>query len=214
MEAQPHAVEVETVAPSRARATRDWFGMVVSIAALVTSVVSIALAVQNSDSMNRLVQANSWPYLQITTGNVGADGSREIAATLTNVGIGPLRIESFVVAYEGEEAANALDFLRACCLAKDVVIDSGESFAAAVGEIVTSTPTGVVLGPGDKVNVFRLPLEGANQEVWRQLDGARFKARYRACYCSVFDECWSTDFENARRSPVKSCKPEANSWDG
>ena len=202
-------------APSDARKPqRDWFGIVVSLAALVTSVVSIVLAVQNSNSMNRLVQANSWPYLQFTTGNVAGDGSREIDATLTNAGIGPLRIESFVVAYEGEEAANALDLLRACCLAQDVVIDSGESFVAAVGEIVTGGPTGVVLRPGDKVNVFRLPLEGANQEVWRKLDSARFRAKYRACYCSVFDECWSTDFEIARRSPVKSCKPEANSWVG
>ncbi|MEO0974185.1 MAG: hypothetical protein AAFX85_13920, partial [Pseudomonadota bacterium] len=49
--------------PSHAR--RDWFGIVVSVAALATSAASIFIAVQNADSMERLVQANSWPYLQL-----------------------------------------------------------------------------------------------------------------------------------------------------
>lgn len=196
------------------RHVRDWFGMIVSVAALLTSAVSIVLAVQNSDSMNRLVQANSWPYLQFTTGNVGDDGSRVITAALSNAGIGPLKIESFVISYSGEEAGDILALLRACCLAEGAAIETGAQFSAEVGEVVTANPTGVVLRPGDELVVFSLPLAGADPDVWAKLDSARFEIDLRACYCSVFDECWTTDFSSVKKTPAKVCRPEANSWNG
>ncbi len=212
---EPPAVE----APADARRpgperTRDWFGMIVSIAALITSFVSIVLAVQNSDSMNRLVQANSWPYLQLMTSNVADDGSRSISVQVRNTGIGPLRIETFVVTANGRDVGDVVELVKACCLAKETEIISAEDFAVKVGGILTNNPTGMVLGPGDEVTVFALPRQDAVDAVWRTLDKARFKNRYRACYCSVFDECWTSDFKSSARTPVKSCKPEAESWSG
>ena len=35
---------------------------------------------------------------------------------------------------------------------------------------------------------------------------ARFKVEAKACYCSVLEDCWFTDFKNRARE-VKSCEP-------
>ena len=53
--------------------------MAVAIAALVTSVVSIWLSLSQGDDMARLVEAQSWPYLEYETSNVsdnGGEGNR------------------------------------------------------------------------------------------------------------------------------------------
>jgi hypothetical protein len=31
----------------------------------------------------------------------------------------------------------------------------------------------------------------------------------RACYCSVLNECWITDFQQSRPQPVKDCRAPA-----
>jgi hypothetical protein len=33
---------------------------------------------------------------------------------------------------------------------------------------------------------------------------------YHACYCSVLNECWETDFDHKRPQPVKECKVSSN----
>ncbi len=214
MEEQPHVVEVETIAAPRPRPTRDWFGMIVSICALATSAASILVAVQNANSMDRLVQANSWPYLQFQTGNQADDGTQVVTVTLQNSGIGPLRLETFVVSQDGNDVGNFVEMMLACCVPPDTRIESEADILMEMGSIGSNKPTGAVLGPGDSILVFALPKEGANAEAYRKLNAARFTMNYRACYCSVFDECWETDFKSTHPAPVAACKSEPKSWRG
>src|SRR5262249_51994832 len=48
--------------------------LVISVCALVMSGVSIFMANENSNSMQDLVHANSWPFLQLDSGNTSDDG--------------------------------------------------------------------------------------------------------------------------------------------
>src|SRR5690348_8157614 len=67
--------------------------LLVSIAALITSAVSILMALQNSNSMQDLVHANSWPFVQITSSNTAEDNlTRTLVFDLKNAGTGPARI--------------------------------------------------------------------------------------------------------------------------
>jgi len=55
-----------------------WLELVIAITALVTSISSIAIAVHHSHIMEKLVQANSIPYLQGTFTDVTPGGQVKV----------------------------------------------------------------------------------------------------------------------------------------
>src|SRR5690242_2074878 len=47
--------------------------------------------------MDRLVAANSWPFLMYSTDDLGPQGNRRISPKVENAGVGPARIQTFEV---------------------------------------------------------------------------------------------------------------------
>src|SRR5215467_5891089 len=90
--------------------------LAVAIAALVTSVVSIWLSLSQGDDMARLVQAQSWPYLEYESSNTGEAGRPEIDIGVRNAGVGPAKVESFSIRYEGTPVRGWAALIKACCL--------------------------------------------------------------------------------------------------
>ena len=87
------------------RTARFWRGLParVAIAILLVSVSSLIVAIVHSHTLERmadanvkLVEANSWPFLAYSTGNRN-DEKPAISMGVDNNGIGPAKIESFVV---------------------------------------------------------------------------------------------------------------------
>jgi hypothetical protein len=107
------------------RATgRRWLDMVLALSAMTVSVVSLIVAVGHGRTMermaeanSRLVAANSWPFLQYRTDNVGPNETQRIALLIENVGIGPARTETFEVWWHDQPMPTPTALLRACCLA-------------------------------------------------------------------------------------------------
>ena len=62
-----------------------------------------------------------------------------------------------------------------------------------------------VLRAGDAVNVLSLGRTDANADIWQRLDTARLQIKMRACYCSVFDECWETNLLQTSAKRVRTC---------
>ena len=52
--------------------------LVLGISAVSISLMSLFLAIQNDKAMEHLVQANSWPRVQITYSTSNADGSPHV----------------------------------------------------------------------------------------------------------------------------------------
>src|SRR6185312_8464770 len=82
--------------------------LVLPICALFVSVVSLAVAMMHGQAIERmaeanarLVQANSWPYLQFVSTNDEEAGERVITLGIHNAGVGPAKIESFEVLWNG-----------------------------------------------------------------------------------------------------------------
>lgn len=202
-------------APTR----RDWFGIIVSLAALATSGASIFIAVQNADSMERLVEANSWPYLQLDSSNV-VDGVKVVQLSLSNTGVGPMRLETFIIyGQDGEPLPNMGELIRHAYDASwELPTTAQERQAQGWGgdspTMFTATPGGRVIAPGEGTLVFAIPFEGTPPDLWQAVDQARFSYRFEACYCSVFDECWRSDMLSTRPTPVPRCPPQADSWRG
>jgi hypothetical protein len=204
-------VEIEPHKP-HASSGRRWLDVAVSLAALVTSIASITMAMHNGQSMERLVTANSWPFPTLENGNF-IDGESRILLSIRNSGSGPAKLESVAVFYEGVAVANWRDLMRACCLPEGAPSDD-DVIQNTTGYMVSDTPTGAVLLPGDDVLIFSLVRNEANTAAWARLDAARFKLTFEACYCSVFDDCWKTDLKTTRPTPVNSCPPRADVYRG
>ena len=55
-------------------------------------------------------------------------------------------------------------------------------------------------------------LAEANADIWNRLDVARVQLKMRACYCSVFDECWVSDLSTVSPQSVGNCPVTPNSF--
>jgi hypothetical protein len=56
-------------------------------------------------------------------------------------------------------------------------------------------------------------MKRAGQEtLWDKFNTARFELRFRACYCSVFDECWVSDLATVSPQHVDQCAVNADTF--
>ena len=185
--------------PETKRSSHHWFDLLISICALITSALSMYVAFNNDQSLERLVHANSWPFLQLESGNTGADGSaHDIYFSVKNAGTGPARIFSFEFLVDDHPIANNNTFVnmaRACCddAYRQLLqhADPHDPFVT-IGSVITAPMAPDVLAPHDEQNALSWSLTNDNRALWSTLDQARQHGRIgmRACYCSVFDECW------------------------
>src|SRR6185312_3394834 len=90
------------------RTGHRWVDFAVPFSALAVSVISLVVAVHHGRTMQemaqanaRLVQANSWPLLQFTTGNANDKGEPEITLKVENAGVGPAKLVSLEI-FQGE----------------------------------------------------------------------------------------------------------------
>lgn len=194
----------ESNAPSRRRTLRELLDLLVAISALVTSAVSVWLAVSQGDDMERLVQAQSWPYIGFHSGNSTLDEAskqrvRSLSFTLENLGVGPARVRSFEVFIDNVPVRDHSELMRRARGLKDSeVLPQQYTF--------TISAHGRVLRAGEAVNFLRYDFEGADAPTWEALDKARFgRLMMRVCYCSVFDECWINQSDAADPIAVAAC---------
>jgi hypothetical protein len=173
-------------------------------AAVLISAVSLSLAISANKTQERLLAASTWPLLQFATGNRAEDGTAAISLVLQNAGVGPARVKTVVVEYEGVIQSNARKLLDACC--------------GSEGKPVVTLTGGPerVLTANESVTFLRIDEAGLDAEIWNKFNRERFKVRVLSCYCSVLGDCWQADSEQADPQPVKQCPqiPDADRWHG
>jgi len=182
---------------------RRWLDLTLALSAMFVSIVSLAVAVHHGNAMDRLVAANSWPFLMYDTDNMDPLGNRRISLKVENSGVGPARIQTFEVWWQGQPVATAPELLQRCCMTdSQAPIDqaTARSLNLVIGQIASR-----VLRAGAAESFLSLELEEANAAIWHRLDSARLQLKMRACYCSVFDECWETDLVQTSARRVRSC---------
>jgi len=180
-----------------------WLDLTLAMSAMFVSLVSLVVAVRHGMTMDRLVEANSWPFLMYSTSNVDPQRGRLITLKIANVGVGPARLQTFEVWWDGQPAASADDFLIRCCIRgrkTPLEVDDIRGLNLFVG---IAAPN--VLRAGDAQDFIGMERTEANADVWDRLDRARVNLKMRACYCSVFDECWLTDLWQTSAKRVRAC---------
>jgi hypothetical protein len=168
----------------------NWLDLSIAVAALLISLTTLVVAIVHSltlekmaEANTRLVEANSWPFVEYTTGHdVQANDSVWIG--LANDGVGPAKIETAELRWNGVPQKNPVAFLKACCGYKEGT--KGPTYEVVAGR---------VLRAGETIRFIVLPKSADNTNVWTRLNSARISRSLSVniCYCSVFDECWTDD---------------------
>lgn len=187
----------EAPAPHR-KSGVHWLDLMVSVCALLTSAVSIFMAYQNSNAMEDLVHANSWPFMQLSSGNSGDAGPDDhtLKFDVSNAGTGPARIYKFEFFVDNHPVSSAnplISIANACCETEYRAVIAGQAHPLdAIGTIQTSRVTTTMLAANQSQPVLGWARSSRNAELWDAMDRARQNGRIvmHACYCSVFDECW------------------------
>ncbi len=193
--------EIESRAETRKTGHR-WIDISAALCALVVSITSLGIAVLHGHTMERmadanarLVSANSWPILMFFTSNATPEGDATITWNVSNAGVGPAKIETAEMLWRGRAVRSVNEMLRECCgLGPDQ-------------SLLRGSLQGTVLRAGETISVLRFPRTPQNESTWRRLNEGSIgaNAQLRVCYCSVFDECWLTDFQTLRPKSVQQC---------
>jgi hypothetical protein len=175
--------------------------MMLALSALLLSVVSMIIAIQNHHAMKQLVMANSWPYLQHDSSNVGKNGEAVVLLGLVNAGVGPALIEKFTVSYRGAPIKDTADLLRHCC-AKDAA-----SLQALESHLFTGGMNGRAIAARDSAYFVQMqkPDQGPLLDLWSALNRARQYVSTGVCYRSVLGDRWITTSDDFRPREVDSC---------
>jgi hypothetical protein len=199
------SLDVETHTHAHGHKTgHKWVDMVVAFSALFVSMVSLGVAILHGRTMEnmaeanaRLVSANSWPFLSYSAGINTVDGDPTIHMRVYNTGVGPAKIESAELIWNGVPYRTDRDFLKACCDHEPAVVDFDSDLL--MNEVLRAS--GVV-----RFLEFK---QSANPDVFAKLKRVMLSRHLQliVCYCSIFDECWKDDMTALSLTParVKSC---------
>ena len=184
--------------------------MALGISAMCVSLITLAIAVEHGRTMERMaeanmrmVEANSWPFIDFSNHNLSDKGSPQVRLVLTNEGIGPARIETFELWWRGKAMSSPMELLKACCTP-----DPAKQQEKPVISLDLASPR--ILRAGEHVDFFAVGLTNTTRELFERFNSERDFITTRACYCSVFDECWIKEGGDAllRKGESKLIHPE------
>jgi hypothetical protein len=176
-----------------------WLELVIAVTALITSISSIAIAVHHGKIMEKLVQANSLPFMQGGFSDITPEGERIISLDLLNRGVGPAHQQSLRVKVDGQYVMSVREMLQASL---------GPEQAAASEDVLQPIHNRVrtrFISGNDVQKVLRIVKTPENAQYWDLLEDAQAKWEVEFCYCSVFKECWEVLGKWAEPAPVKAC---------
>jgi hypothetical protein len=148
----------------------------------------------------RMVQASSWPFVQFDTHNIDEHGSPKVRLVLTNVGVGPARLETFELWWNRKPMSSPNALLKACCTTTPAEEKSALVF------INQAAPT--ILRAGDHTDFLALA-DSREGGFFNKFEVERDKITVQVCYCSVFDECWRGSGITTHAERVASCPAPA-----
>jgi hypothetical protein len=112
----------------------------------------------------------------------------------TNSGVGPAKIQSVEIKVDGRPVSNPAELLTRCCDEKHGP------------RLLTSTLMGRMVRAGDTITYLDFAADSDTDKA------RKFAAAYdderivvTACYCSVFEECWTLSSKMTAPEPVEAC---------
>ena len=181
-----------------------WFDLLVPIAVVSIGVASLLTSLQSEKSMHalvdenrRLVEAQSTPLLMLDSSNLSDDGKPALTFKLSNVGTGPAQVMWFSLKDD-----QGVSYTGGTLYERVAKLDPKASF-------LSQQVSGSFVRSGEFRLVFEWPKpadESPTLGGWVNLNKTRFGLKASACYCSMFDECRVTNFNEEKPRVVESCR--------
>lgn len=173
-----------------------WLDISLSLCAFAVSLISLWIAVHHGKTMERLVASNSYPNIDVENGNSFLDGKESVFLKLNNTGVGPARLRTVAITFDGEPVRSLQDMLKRCC---------GVSEGDLVRYFKSGDVRGAMIPAGGSIELFRWVSTDANNAQYVPFRSSQEKIGIDICYCSVFDECYRTNGERMEPRRVESC---------
>lgn len=176
--------------------------MLVGVSAVVIGVCALAVSLYETKLMREEQRSAVLPMLELARSHyidrVDGDPNRwRLSLHAENVGIGPARVRDFIVTVDGEPHTTWHSAMRAL-VRSDTGIEYGQS-----------SINGRTIPPERQVTMFELATLELADDIIENFDRLEFSA----CYCSVFDECWTTSYKTFGVSvPVEECTASDESF--
>jgi hypothetical protein len=169
--------------------------LLVGVPALLISLIVAYGTYEQARATQRMQQAAAWPFVAYRATNYTAAGEHIVGFSLANNGLGPALLGPVEMRYRGHPVRSAVELLARCC-----------GYRAGGTMQLRSTPVvGAALRPGESIDVMGLPDVPANAALFARLEAERRQVSVRACYCSIFDDCWTVDGPQAKPQEVAAC---------
>jgi len=182
--------------------------LAVAFSALFVSLCSLGIALHHGRTMQRLVEANSRPFIQITAGSASADGpaadspSQSFTVLISNPGAGAARVERFSILVDDKPVKDISEAL----LRLAGLPDNTSQVSAVLGPMTYAEVAPSYIKAGSEQVVLRWPRTASNAHVWdKDTAAGSERVKFEACYCSIFDECWIENSHTFRPAAVTNC---------
>jgi hypothetical protein len=195
-----------------------WLDGIIAVSVIFISVLSLAVSIEHGRTMakmvdqnQKLVVANTLPILMLAGRQFDDSAKPMLQVTLSNSGVGPAQIDRFEVRYKGVVYTDENALLRACC---------AEAFLKARKsghpQVFYSNVSGLILSARQDFYPITIKPDKDGLDLYNEFNRVRDSddLTYHACYCSVLDECWETNFDHKRPQPVNKCQvsPDEKLW--
>ena len=160
-----------------------------SLTALGLSMAALLVSVFEVSAIREDQRVQVWPYIEVST-NYSENG---YALTVENKGIGPARIRSAALLFDGQPVTS-LDQL--------ILETLGPEDAFSYDLYKSNDPNRSVMSPDETVVLFSVPWEDRTlrlNEAWSGRVGVS------VCYCSVYDECWLAALDGGEPEVITHC---------
>ena len=174
--------------------------MVVGISAVIIGVCALAVSLYETSLMREEQRAAVIPIMELgrSYNTSRSDPSKNrLALIAQNVGIGPARVLDFRVTVDGRAHPTWDAAMREL---------TGRDERVAYSMSVINNRT---IPPDKTVRMFEL----ADMDLLNIILDEMDRLEFEACYCSIFDECWTTkNTAFGASEPVESCTPSDGSF--
>jgi hypothetical protein len=198
----PVNVHAEGVHPEPRKTGHRLVDFSIALSAIVISLISLAVGIHHGRVQERLVAANSWPFL-FWSPSIDQDArGQRFSIFIANSGVGPALLKGLVVRYKGKPVRGWIELLQECCgLEREATPDP-----PALGFFTGGQPKGVI-SSGERRTLISLTRLPQNPQLWERLMAARLDLTFEACYCSIIDECWTSDLRTLEQQHIAECQP-------
>ncbi|MBL4942104.1 MAG: hypothetical protein JKY81_10620 [Colwellia sp.] len=184
--------------------------LILAICAILISAASFYATYLQANAAEKQVKAMTLPLLQYVTGNASHNSKESVVAfNVTNGGVGPALIKSFNFFYKKKKYQTFEQFLQACCQKEYMEYQDkvAQGVTRAEGLFATRGVVNTILPSQESNTFYQLYLGEKSKEFWHKLDDERFNLGMEICYCSLLDECYSTQGKGVVE-PVETCPVE------